>query len=33
VDKGVCPKTSRNLFEAFFSRLLTSPRSITTSWS
>src|SRR5271157_381396 len=32
-ESGVCPKASRNFLEAFFSRLRTSPRSITTSWS
>ena len=31
-DKGVWPKTSRNFFEGFFSRLVTLPRSITTSF-
>ena len=29
-DSGVCPKASRNFLEAFFFRLRTSPRSITT---
>ena len=32
-ESGVCPKASRNFLEAFFFRLRTSPRSITTSWS
>src|SRR5207247_9126219 len=33
MDNGVCPKESRNFFDGFFFRLLTSPRSITTSCS
>src|SRR6266446_4466364 len=32
-DSGVCPKVSRNFLEAFFLRLRTVPRSITTSCS
>src|SRR6516162_10218277 len=31
-DSGVCPNWSRNFLDGFFLRLLTSPRSITTSW-
>jgi hypothetical protein len=30
-ESGVCPKASRNFGDAFFLRLLTSPRSVTTS--
>lgn len=29
-DSGVCPKASRNFFEAFFFRFRTLPRSMTT---
>src|SRR5260370_1880366 len=33
MDKGVCPKASRNFLDGFFLRLRTVPRSITTSCS
>src|SRR5712692_11967585 len=32
-DRGVCPKAARNFLDAFFLRLQTVPRSITTSCS
>src|SRR6266446_2543049 len=32
-DSGVCPKVSRNFLDAFFLRLRTVPRSVTTSCS
>jgi hypothetical protein len=33
IESGVCPKAERNFFDGFLFRLLTWPRSITTSYS